>query len=74
MKKSIYLLLVVVFVITSGIGDTASAARRPDIISYDAELLQDAITVNITWQSEYPVGQSRCLCRKQATEGGTRSL
>ena len=55
MKKSIYLLLVVVFVITSGIGDTASAARRPDIISYDAELLQDAITVNITWQSEYPV-------------------
>ncbi len=55
MKKSISLLLIAVFIIISGIGDTASAARRPDIISYDAELLQDAITVHIKWQSEYPV-------------------
>ncbi len=55
MKKSICLLLVTVFIIISGIGDTASAARHPDIISYDAELLQGSITVHIKWQSEYPV-------------------
>jgi len=55
MKKSIYLLLITFFIIISGIGNTASAAQRPDIISYDAKLLQDAITVHIKWQSEYPV-------------------
>ncbi|MEA3280352.1 MAG: hypothetical protein U9Q38_07115, partial [Thermodesulfobacteriota bacterium] len=31
------------------------AARRPDIISYDAELLQNAVSINVKWQSEYPV-------------------
>ncbi|MBL7205333.1 MAG: CHAP domain-containing protein [Desulfobacteraceae bacterium] len=31
------------------------AARKPDVTSYDAELLQNAIGFNIKWQSEYPV-------------------
>ena len=34
---------------------TSDAARKPDIISYDAELLQNSIEVNVKWQSDCPV-------------------
>jgi len=45
--------------------ETTKAAKPPDIISYDATLLQDAIEINVKWQSEYPVIQA------QITAGNT---
>ena len=46
---SILILLALLFFL----GSTAitDAARRPDIVSHDAALLQNAIEVNVKWQS-----------------------
>lgn len=60
MKKrylSILILFALLFFIYSS--KTTQAAKPPDIISYDATLLQDAIEINVKWQSEYPVIQAQ---------------
>ncbi len=47
---------------------TSDAARKPDIISYDAELLQNAIEVNVKWQSEYPVTRAQVTAGNKSKE------
>lgn len=47
---------------------TSDAARKPDIISYDAELLQNAIEINIKWHSEYPVTRAQVTAGNKSKE------
>jgi len=56
-----YLSIFVLFALLSFLyfSETTEAANPPDIISYDATLLQDAIEINVKWQSEYPVIQAQ---------------
>lgn len=46
------LIVLILAVVCAGM---VEAAGRPDIVSYDTELLQDALSVHIRWQSAYPV-------------------
>ena len=56
-KKYLSILLLLSFVFTFFNLNSSYAARKPDIVSHDAELLEDAISFNVEWQSDYPVVQ-----------------
>lgn len=49
-------------------GTVNGAAHRPDIISHDAALLQNAIEVNVKWQSEYPVIRAQVMAGNKSRE------
>jgi len=65
-----YFLPVILFVLIFSIccAVTSNAARKPDIISCDAQLLQGAIEVNVKWQSEYPVTGAQVTAGSKSTE------
>jgi len=54
-KKYLSILILLSFVLTFFNLNSSYAARKPDVVSHDAELLQKAISFNVAWQSEYPV-------------------
>lgn len=54
-KKYLSILILLSFVLTFFNLNSSYAARKPDVVSHDAELLQKAISFNVEWQSEYPV-------------------
>ncbi|MCG2754103.1 MAG: hypothetical protein L6247_00790, partial [Desulfobacteraceae bacterium] len=56
-KKYLSILILLSFVLTFFNLNSSYAAHKPDIVSHDAELLEDAISFNVEWQSDYPVVQ-----------------
>ncbi len=63
---SILILFALVFFLCSAA--VTDAARKPDIISYDAALLQNAIEINVKWQSEYPVTSAQVTAGNKSKE------
>ena len=63
---SILILLALLFFLSSTA--ITDAARRPDIVSYDAALLQNAIEVTVKWQSEYPVTRAQVTAGNKGRE------
>jgi len=56
----------VLFLLSSTV--LTDAARRPDIVSHDAALLQNAIEVTVKWQSEYPVTRAQVTAGNRGKE------
>jgi len=54
-RRTVRISCLIVLIMALVCAGSADAARNPDIVSYDAKLLQDAVSVSIAWQSEYPV-------------------
>jgi len=67
-KKFFSIVILFVLVFFTCCVATSDAARKPDIISYDAELLQNAIEVNVKWQSEYPVTRAQVTSGNKSKE------
>jgi len=54
-KKSFTAVIFFIFVSSLLCAATSDAARKPEIVSHDAKLLQKAISISVKWQSQYPV-------------------
>jgi len=54
-KKSFTAVIFFVFVSLFLCAANSDAARKPEIVSHDAKLLQKAISISVQWQSQYPV-------------------
>ena len=69
MKRSLFLRLILIIpalILLAGIN--SYAREKPDIIQYDATYLEDAISVNVHWQSPNPVVMVKVSAGKEQKE------